>query len=477
MKTTTENVNIFSELEKELMHNLSSGKIDCVRIASDSYCPEISFSVEKGLGRTFLEDWGKLSYLFYNLEDENIVFGSQVNFTNSRAQLDKYLILVDFELVDFFPKQQLLNVSDLQKFLTNKLLENDSLFEDKVIKELYKYKKSDSFFEYNHFLYELILRFGDAKFCNKNSEIATYLSELLKDIIVRHLRKDSEDGSRETLSNLFEFVSKEIKSGDRYYKVNADLILSPDYLTEYFSNIILADDAIGTVVNLITSLRDILEKNHLNCDKEILLGLKQSMKNFFSNKKYPMSLRSLERFLELFGSGFAEIFADVELLEVQFPGGFSGLNETKHFFLENQNCNADLLIKFLESLPKSVKVKFKRTNKFLDTLKIKMACYSLCSEVQNTSSPVLSPDVELNLNEYCLIKTFPKLLSELRKVFVHLKESESFELRTESEQNDICLVLDTIDKVHEQSEKFNLYLDSLFPYFSDILKKKQNTVD
>lgn len=473
----TQNDDIFSKLEKELMHNLSSGKIDCVRIASDTYCPEISFSVEKGLGRTFLEDWGKLSYLFYNLEDENIVFGSQVNFTNSRAPLDKYLILVNFELVDFFPKQQLLNVSDLQKFLTDKLLKNDSLFENRVLKELNKYKKSDSFFEYNHFLYELILRFGDAKFCNKNSEIANYSSNLLKDIIVRHLREDSEDGSRETLSNLFEFVSKEIKSGDRYHKVNADLILSPDYLTEYFSNIILADDAIGTVVNLITSLRDILEKNHLNCDKEILLGLKQSMKNFFSNKKYPMSLRSLERFLELFGSEFAEIFADVELLEVQFPGDSSGLSGTKHFFLENQNCNADLLIKFLESLPKSVKVKFKRTNKFLDTLKIKMACYSLCSEVQNTSSPVLSPDVELNLNEYCLIKTFPKLLSELRKVFVHLKESESFELRTESEQNDICLVLDTIDKVHEQSEKFNLYLDSLFPYFSDILKKKQNTVN
>lgn len=163
----------------------------------------------------------------------------------------------------------------------------------------------------------------------------------------------------------------------------------------------------------------------------------------------------------------------MELLEIQFPGGSTELNGAKHFFLENQNCNADLLIKFLESLPKSVKVKFKRTKQLLDTVKIKMACYSLCSEVQNTSSLY----VELNLNEYCLIKTFPKLLSELRKVFAHLKESESFELRTESEQDDICFVLDTIDKVHEQSERFNLYLDSLFPDFSDILKKKHNTVN
>ena len=469
----TQNDDIFSKLEKELMHNLSSGKIDCVRIASDTYCPEIAFSVEKGLSRSFLADWGKLSCLFYNLEDENIVFGTQVNFKNTRAPLDKYLILVNFELLDLFPKQQLLNVSDLQKFLTDKLLKNNSLFENRVLKELNNYKKSDSFFEYDNFLYELILRFSDAKFCNKNSEIATHTSELLKDIIVRHLRKDSEDGGRETLSNLFEFVSKEIKSGDRYHKVNADLILSPDYLTEYFSNIILADDAIGIVVNLIASLKDILEKNNLNCDKEILSGLKQSMKKFFSNKKYPMRLRSLERFLEFFGSEFAEVFADVELLEIQFPGGSTELNVAKHFFLENQNCNADLLIKFLESLPKSVKVKFKRTKQLLDAVKIKMACYSLCSEVKNT----FSRDVELNLNEYCLIKTFPKLLSELRKVFAYLKESESFELRTESEQNDICFVLDTIDKVYEQSERFNLYLDSLFPDFSDILKKKQNTVN
>ena len=469
----TQNDDIFSKLEKELMHNLSSGKIDCVRIASDTYCPEIAFSVEKGLSRSFLADWGKLSYLFYNLEDENIVFGTQVNFKNTRAPLDKYLILVNFELLDLFPKQQLLNVSDLQKFLTDKLLKNNSLFENSVLKELNNYKKSDSFFEYDNFLYELILRFSDAKFCNKNSEIATYSSELLKDIIVRHLRKDSEDGGRETLSNLFEFVSKEIKSGDKYHKVNADLILSPNYLTEYFSNIILADDAIGIVVNLIASLKDILEKNNLNCDKEILSGLKQSMKKFFSNKKYPMRLRSLERFLEFFGSEFAEIFADVELLEIQFPGGSTELNGAKHFFLENQNCNADLLIKFLESLPKSVKVKFKRTKQLLDTVKIKMACYSLCSEVKNTSSR----DVELNLNEYCLIKTFPKLLSELRKVFAYLKKSESFELRTESEQDDICFVLDTIDKVHEQSERFNLYLDSLFSDFSDILKKKHNTVN
>ena len=95
---TTQNAGYFSKLEKELMQNLSSGKIDCVRIASDSYCPEISFSVEKGLGRSFLADWGKLSYLFYNLEDENIVFGSQVNQKNSRAPLDKYLILVNFRI-------------------------------------------------------------------------------------------------------------------------------------------------------------------------------------------------------------------------------------------------------------------------------------------------------------------------------------------------------------------------------------------
>lgn len=181
MKTTETNIVI--EIEKKFVKDLLSGTISEVKVASDSYCPEISISKFGVNAPNHCEP-----YIFYNLKDGNVVLGTRQSRSVSiyrRTGEDAYLPIVKVTDLINFPGNLLtaLDVNVLRDYINKKvtstLEKSQSVFcAESDIASIVSILHNDS--SYYQKITNIFFQFIHQDFCDSNSELITYLSDQLK---------------------------------------------------------------------------------------------------------------------------------------------------------------------------------------------------------------------------------------------------------------------------------------------------------
>jgi hypothetical protein len=216
MKTTETNIVI--DIEKKFVKDLLSGEISEVRVASDSYCPEISISKFGINSPNYCEP-----YIFYNLKDNNVVLGTRQSKSVSiyrRTGEDTYIPIVKVSDLINDPGNVLaaLNVDILKDYINKKvtstLEKSQSVFcEESDIVSIGNHLHNGNL-DYKTTI-KIFLQFLHQDFCDSNSELVTYLVEQLKsNLFDTSCREESE--LKELASKLHTCLKNQRERGHYY---------------------------------------------------------------------------------------------------------------------------------------------------------------------------------------------------------------------------------------------------------------------
>ena len=252
MKTTETNIVI--DIEKKFVKDLLSGTISEVKVASDSYCPEISISKFGVNAPNHCEP-----NIFYNLKDSNVVIGTRQSRSVSfyrRTGEDTYLPIVKVSDLIKEPENILaaLDVNVLKDYINKRvastLEKSQSVFcEESDIASIVSILHNDNS-DYQR-ITNVFFQFIHQDFCDSDSELVFYLVDQLKSRLFDTICR-AEPELKDMASRLHTCLKNQRERGHYYdatryffdYKtieVFFGEVLDVDWFTQNFVRLLIQD--------------------------------------------------------------------------------------------------------------------------------------------------------------------------------------------------------------------------------------------